>query len=344
MMQNPAMYLFVINPRCFWNKSKMEEICARIRDYFADEKAGNEERAVLSSESENFKIELSQFPRDAMSIIHDYAEKLPAETSLRVYAVGGDGILFDCLNGIMGLTNAELGAIPYGRLNNFIRGFGKENKSRFRNIGLQVKSPAVPMDVIRGGNHYALSFCSVGITSLTILETQKFIEKMENDGALAKWLSRRLYTKLYWVGGIPAFFNRDVLQQQYEIEVDEERFEGSFRGILMANSPFYGGNRHPIPSAMPNDGEMDVVLARGAAPLHFLRVLPSYMRGRHKKFPDDFILRRTRKITMRSPDHIMINLDDQVFFDSSFTVELLPAAVRFIDVTEQGYQGVISSD
>jgi diacylglycerol kinase family enzyme len=341
MVQNQVMHLFIVNPRCFWNKPKMEEICARIRNYFANETSG----ADASSENVNFNIEISQFPRDAMSIIRGYSEKLPAETALRVYAVGGDGILFDCLNGVMGLANAELGAIPYGRTNNFIRGFGAENKSLFRNIDLQVKSSAVPLDVIHGGNYYALSFCSAGITSLTILSAQKFVEKLEQSGVLAQWLSRKFYANFYLAGAVPSCFNTDILQQRYEIEIDgKERFEGPFRGILIANSPFYAGNRRPIPSAMPNDGALDVVLARGSSPLHFIRLLPAYLRGRHSRYPDDFIIRRVKKIAMHSPGHIMINLDDQTFFDNHFTVELLPAAVRFIDVTGQGYQGVISGE
>jgi hypothetical protein len=40
----------------------------------------------------------------------------------------------------------------------------------------------------------------------------------------------------------------------------------------------------------------------------------------------------------------LFNLDDQVYIDTCLPVELLPAAARFIDVTPQGYQGVISGE
>ncbi|GHU12952.1 lipid kinase [Spirochaetia bacterium] len=341
-MNLQVKYLFVINPYSFWNKWKIEEVTARIRDYFRAEGFGEKNHSHDEPEGEIFKVAVSRFPRDAEGIIRDYVEELPPETALRVYAVGGDGILFDCLNGIIGLENVELGIIPYGRSNDFIRGFGGQNKSLFRNIALQVEAPSVPMDVIRGGNNYALNFCATGITSLALLYTQRFIENLKKSSRLVRWLTHRFHRYVYWVGGFPAFFNRNVLQQPCEIIIDEERFEGRFRGVLMANGAYYGDGKHPASGAMPNDGLLEVVLARGAGTLRFLYQLPFYMKGRHEKFPGDFIVRRAKRVIIHSGEPVLITLDDQIFFDTSLTVQLLPAAVRFVDVTEQGYQGVIS--
>jgi diacylglycerol kinase family enzyme len=342
-MNRPVRHLFIVNPRSFWNEWKMEEVIKKIYDYFKAERPGKKEYSLDPAENEDFLVKISQFPRDAAGIIHYYAEELSRGTTLRVYAVGGDGILFDCLNGVVGLENAELGAVPYGRSNDFIRGFGSQNKSLFRDIALQVKAPAVPLDVIQEGNNYALNFCTTGITSLAFFYVQRFQENLEKSGRLGQWAVRKFHHYIYWIGSFPAFFNKNILQQPCEITIDGERFDGRFRGMLMSNGSYYGDGKSPAPAAMPNDGLLEVVLARGASPLRFLRQLPSYMRGRQEKFPADFILRRAKKITIHSGEPIMITLDDQIFFDTSLTLELLPAAVRFVDVTEQGYQGVISN-
>jgi diacylglycerol kinase (ATP) len=345
-MDRPVKHLFVINPHSFWNGWKLKKVINEIRSYFAAEESQKTERSAVRAESKNFRIEISQFPRDAIGIIQYYAKEVLPENTLRVYAVGGDGILFDCLNGIAGLEHTELGAVPYGRSNDFIRGFGRRNEALFRNIGLQVTAPAVPMDVIRSGGEessYALNFCATGVTSLAFLHIQKLRETLERSSRLFRWLTHKFYRYIYWLGSFPAFLKRNILQQSCKVIVDGEQFEGRFRGILIANGPYYCGGRSPAPGAMPNDGLLDVVLARGATLLRFLRQLPFYMRGLQVKFPDDFILRRAKKIAVHSAEPMLIALDDQIFFNTDLTVELLPAAVRFLDVTAQGYQGVISN-
>jgi diacylglycerol kinase family enzyme len=256
-----------------------------------------------------------------------------------VYAVGGDGILFDCLNGVIGLPNAELAAIPYGRANNFIRGFGKKSIFLFRDLNRQFAAPSIPLDVIRSGNIYALSFCTVGVTSQTILYTQQAQSYLEAGGPLTQWLGRRLYRSLYFLAGIPAFCNRRILMQRYDIEIDGEQFNGPFRGMLMANGCYYGDDQCPVPAAMPNDGLLDVVLACGSGPLRFLSRLPAYMRGGQDKYPDDFIMRKAREINISSDEPILVNIDDVVYYETSCKIEVLVNAVRFVDASNYGYRG-----
>ena len=145
-MDSNIKHLFILNPQAFWNKSKHDKVLASIHTYFL-------------STGRNYEIFESRFPRDAISYIPLYAKNLSEDISLRVYAIGGDAILYDCLNGIIGLKNAELGVIPYGLTNNFVRGFGKNAKDFFRNIEMQSKAASVPFDVIRCGNNYSLNYC-----------------------------------------------------------------------------------------------------------------------------------------------------------------------------------------
>lgn len=328
--------MFILNPRSFWHKWKMDSILARIHEYFFLE--GDE------NYSTDYTIEISQFPRDAVGIIRAFAKSLPKGTPFRVYAVGGDGILFDCLNGVMGIKNADLAAIPFGRTNNFVQGFKRKNKSLFRRPGRLVKAPAFPMDVIRGGNNYALNYCTIGIESLAILNTLNIQEKMEAGGSMSQWLNRKLYKQLYYVGAAQAIYqDKRLLYQQYEVSLDGEDFSGAYRGIAIFNGAYYGGNKHPIPSAMPNDGFLDVLLVRSAGRLRTASLVPFYVQGWHDKF-SDFTFRRARRITISSRQPIIAALDDVVFFDTSLTIELLPSAVCFADPTMKGYLGVSANE
>lgn len=334
-MNNPEpaiKHLFILNPRSFSHKWKMRNLLLKINNYFKSQENRHNKK--------DYKIVISQFPRDAVGIIHFFARSHPKGTRIRVYAAGGDGILFDCLNGVMGIENADLAALPYGHTNSFLQGFGRQKMPLFQDLSLQCSAPAIPLDVIKSGNIYALSFCTIGVTSLAILKAQQIRDKLEAGGSISRWLSNRFYPQIYLVGAVPAFFDKDMLQQQYEVQVDDEDLGGNYRGILMANGAYYGGVRHPARNARPDDGLLDIIFARSGKPLRSLALVPQYMKGHHHKFPGEYMLRRARKISISSRQPILINFDEVVFHDTSITVEVLSRAVRFVDPTLQGYQGV----
>lgn len=334
-MSRPVKHLFILNPKSFWHRWKMENVLAKIHGFFKE------------TGSKDYAVHISRFPRDAAGFIVTFARTLPPETVLRVYAVGGDGILFDCLNGVMSLEqreNIELAVLPYGRTNNFIRGFGRDCKSLFRDIRRQCGSSAIPMDVISEGTIYAFNFCTIGTESLTIRHTLELHASMEESGPIGRWLVRSLYEKLYYAGSIPACLNIKTLRQHYEINVDGEDLSGSYRGINIANGSFYGGSKRPVPTAMPNDGVLDILFARSAGRLRTLRLIPFYIQGLYDRFPGDFMLRRARRISVRSKIPILMNFDDLVFYSNSCSIEVLPGAVNFVDAAGQGYRGALADD
>ena len=327
-MNSAVKHLFIINPKSFWHLWKLDEIISKIHTLFR-EKGDN-----------NYEIHISRFPRDAVGFIPRFAKDFPAETSLRVYAVGGDGILFDCLNGVMGLKNAELAAMPYGRTNNFIRGFGKSEKTFFRNISRQVNAPAVQMDVMRCGNNYALNHCIIGLEAESVRYAERFRQKMEKGNSFKQWLSRKLYTLLYFAGVVAAHIDDRMLHQRYETEIDGENISGLFWGISAFNSPYYGGNLHPVNEAAPNDGILDFTLIRGQRFLSTYIIFPLYVSGHYKMFPGNLTVKRGQNIKLRSDAPFTISMDGALFFENEFDIELLPAAIQFVDASACGYRGV----
>jgi diacylglycerol kinase family enzyme len=318
-------YLFVLNPKSFWHRWKLEQVLASIHEF------------CKNAGSDDYVIHVSRFPRDSVGFIKYTAAALPEGTTLRVFAVGGDGILFDCLNGIMGLPNAELGALPYGHTNSFIRGFGKKNKTVFRKIDRQISAAAVPMDVIRSGSNYVLNYCAIGVDAVAIRNALAIHGSLEAGGSFSQWLGRRFYDKFYYMGAVPACLNTGLLHQRYEVAVDGEDFSGQYRGILVANGSFYWGNKCPAVSAMPTDGLLDIIFARSAGRLRSMSLVPLYAAGRYNRFPNDFVMKRARKIRIRAVDTFLVNCDDIAFYDSECTIEVLHGAIRFVNVSKQGY-------
>ena len=330
-------HLFILNPRSFLNSQQMEGLVSRIHGFFRTAGSGD------------YMVHISRFPREAIGLIRSCAETLSGKTGLRVYAAGGDGILFDCLNGLMGLVyparrsgcfsgRLELAAMPYGRRNNFLRGFGKKGMLLFRDMALQYTSPAVPFDVIYDGNNFALSACVAGTEAVALSNTNKLQQWFENSGLVAKWFSIVFHGGFFYAGGLKACFNKKILQQRYEVTIDGGDFSGRYRCVNIANAPFYGGGKTPVRTAAPNDGLLNVLFARGRNTLRTILQAPLYLSGRFEA-SDDFYMRRGKKIGIRSAAVVCYTLDDVVFFDSKLEIEALPGAVQFVDVTGRGYLG-----
>ena len=61
--------------------------------------------------------------RDAIIFVKEYITEHPGE-ELRFYACGGDGTLFEVINGASGASNVEISCVPVGSGNDFLKYFG----------------------------------------------------------------------------------------------------------------------------------------------------------------------------------------------------------------------------
>jgi diacylglycerol kinase family enzyme len=307
-------HLFVINPRSFPVQAARERVLREIRGVFA-------------ARGEKYSIHTSRYPRDAIGYIRKKAAR--SDGALRVYAVGGDGIIFDCLNGIVGLDGAELACVPYGNANDFVRSFGEGRKALFQDIALQASSPVIPADIIRCGNNYALNVCTVGIESDTLVNVLSSYERIARRVRRYRGLTAAIYALLFVVFGIKAVFTKRLLNQYYTITIDGKDFSGVYGSINIANGPCYGGNKNPVLSAVPDDGFLDALFFRCRDSFEAARLLQSYVRGEYRRFPRHFTWRRFKKMEIRSLGPLLVDLDGETFFDTNITVEIIPGGIPF---------------
>jgi diacylglycerol kinase family enzyme len=272
-----------------------------------------------------YEIYFSKYPRYAIGLIRKIFAGLDKDITGRVYAVGGDGILFDCLNGIMGFPNAELGSIPYGACNDFIRSFGVNAHRFFKNIELQATASTLRTDVIYCGNSYALNCCCLGISSRSQQLETMYAKKCGR-------FYRNAVNSLYTIGGIRAVFEKGISRQRYELLIDGARLEDDFCDILIANGPCYGKDRMPMPVAVPDDGELDVLLAKSGSQFTTLRMMSTYLHGNYYRYPQYFSHRKAKNIVINSARPLAIILDGEFFIDTHLSLSLIPGAIEFVNV------------
>jgi diacylglycerol kinase family enzyme len=310
-------HLFIINPLSF---TRAEDRTAFISGV---------ERCFEETVKEEYRIYISEFPRDAIGVVRQYITGAEPETKVRVYAVGGDGILFDCLNGIVGLPNAELAAVPYGHTNDFVRSFGEGLKGVFRNIALQAVAPVIPTDILHCGSNYALNHCVVGLEAVVVFRAISIQQKLKSWPRFLK-NNPRLYNGIYYLAGAEAMLDQKILGQEYAISIDGEDVSGIYTSLNIANGPCYGGDKSAVVTAVPDDGFFDVILFKSTKILNNLRQIVPYTKGRYYLFPKYMSLKRGKIISIRSKEPLIISPDGEVFIDTNITVELIPRAVQFV--------------
>ncbi|MDR1424509.1 MAG: hypothetical protein LBI92_07895 [Azoarcus sp.] len=315
----PARHFFVVNPICFRRRQDMDDVIGGIHHFFAA--AGSQAKHV------EYAVHVSRFPRDAIGAIRRYANSLPEGAPLRVYAVGGGGTLFDCLNGVVGLPNAELGSLPYGKENNFYRGFNCPDVTIFRALDVQTSAASVPMDTLHCGSNHSLSYCLIGLESVANARAKMMYEQ-------SMWMRHLLPSlrRLLQVGyGLAAMCSRnDVSKQDYQMWVDDEEWSGRYVSINIANSPWFAGGHRAVPEADPADGLLDVLMSSVKKKMQMPYAMWQYMRGSHNLHPEFFSHKRAKRVFVTSGNPLVLDLDGEVFYDKHITVAVKPAAVRVI--------------
>ena len=311
-------HVFVIDPESFsgqqWRMDGLRDI---IGQYFR------------TQEKPDFTTMVSKFPREAMGVIQKQVDEAGGDT-VRVYAVGGDGVLFDCLNAIVGLPNTELAIMPYGATNTFVRSFGEGTDEAFKNVPSVTTAPGIPTDVIEAGNTYAISGCTVGFTPAVVIRIRDL-----NDAKLARGLGRlaaglrRLFT------GFSFVFDRDIVGRHYKIAIDDGDYSGTYSQINILNAPYFGRRKTALRETQPDDGFIDVVLFKSAS---VVTTLINFRKYAQRKLPSSCIRVKAKKVEIQSDKPMWIQTDSEYLMDTNITFEVVPGAVQIVAVDNLKYQ------
>jgi diacylglycerol kinase family enzyme len=310
-------HVFVFDPKAFYGQQwKMDNIQDSIGQYFR------------TQESPDFSVQFSRYRRNAMSIIHDESEKAQSGDIIRVYAIGGEEILFDCINAVAHYPNMQIAIVPHGESYDFLKIFGENNIELFRDIPTLVQSEALPTDAIRWGVNYALNSCYIGMNSIISKKIKDLKPSMNKTSFI-------LFSKFSsFLSKISSSFDKNIAAREYKITVDDADYSGNYCLIHVANAPYYSGKLTGVAEATPDDGLLDIALIRSSHPLGTLASINKYSRG---KRPRNCVLLQGKKITIHSAHHMWIQLDNEYIQDTSITLSVVNHAVQVVTVNKLSY-------
>ncbi len=291
-------YVFYVNPVAGKGNTQ-EGIINSIKRHFKDK-------------AENFKIHITTSRGDALK-----SAKTEAQTGddIRMFACGGEGTVFEVLNGVVGHNNVELGVIPCGSANDFLKYFN--TRDEFLDIDEQIGGTAIEMDLIKAGDKYCLNGCSVGMDAMVARDMSIFKNwplvsgKTAYTLAIVKTLLKRLGVKI-------------------RLSIDNGNFkEKSCLFAVIANAPYYGGGYKGAPDAIPYDQELDCTVIDTVSKFKILKLLPVYKRGEHKSLSICSIS-RCGSMEFTSEKAIPVNLDGEIIETNHLKFEIVKKAVKFV--------------
>lgn len=292
-------HIFVINPAAGQGKAldfikpKIEEVCKKF--------------------SLEYELFITQKKGDGIEFVKNRAA---SGEELRFYACGGDGTLYEVVNGAYGFKNVQVAVIPLGSGNDFIRLFGsKEEYMVLENV---VNGVPVEFDLIKCGDEIAINQCSMGMDA-EVCAMQGTIKKfplVTGEGA-------------YYIGCLYALMRK--FRNRFTIQIDDgEIIEKDCLFCFIGNSRWYGGGFMAAPKAYPDDQLLDFVTVESKlSRLKLATLLNKYKRGEHLDW-DITDFRRGKKLVIHSEKPAAVNVDGETQYVTDASFELIEKGMVYV--------------
>lgn len=246
----------------------------------------------------------------------------------RFIACGGDGTLSEVLNGAIGFPEAEVGVMPAGTGNDFCRNF--DNSKAFSSVSAQIRGHSLKCDAIhyrtqvsgREKSGYCVNMFNIGFDCNVADMVANMKKKPFVSGSLAYVLS---------------IFVNLVRKKGARLQVVMDGWvchEGALLLTSVANGSYCGGGIKSNPLASVTDGKMSVNVIRNVSRLHFIKLLPHYMKGTFLALKDieKVILTKSCQRLVITPlsGHFRLCCDGEIFDAGKTEFEIIPGAFNFV--------------
>ncbi len=231
-----------------------------------------------------------------------------------VIAAGGDGTLYEVINGMAGKSKRpKLGILPLGTTNDFARALSIPKHWEYA-CDLIVQQYTRKVDVGKVNGRYFINIAGGGSLTELTYEVPSKLKTM--IGQLAYYMKG--LEKLPRLRPIKLHFQT----QKYDFEEEVMLF-------LLANSNSVGGFERLAPEASVQDGLFDVFILKKCNLGEFIRVVSMALRGEHLHDPH-VIYFKTDFIQVTSKDPVQINLDGEYGGTLPGTFSVLPSHLEII--------------
>ena len=251
-----------------------------------------------------------------------HAADLAAEADLGAFdgviAAGGDGTLFEVLNGLYRKEPREripLGLIPLGTGNAFVRDLGLMPGDWQKGIDIIARNQPKRVDVgrvqTRSETFYFLNIIGMGFAVDAGL-TAKKLKMVGNAAYTLGTLWETIKLKSY----------------PLHIEIDGKNIRPANVFVEISNSRYTGTRFLIAPDARIDDGLLDITLLSSLPRRRLLRLFPTIYSGRHVRYKEISTF-QARKIRIHAPGGRLLSPDGEFHGDTPADISCLHRDLEF---------------
>lgn len=294
-------HVFLVNPMAGQGKGKaLNFIKPKIEE-------------VCNKYSLDYEICVTHAKGEGIELVRERAK---TGEEIRFYACGGDGTLYDVVNGAFGYKNAQVAVIPLGSGNDFIRCFGTIDE--YLVLEDQINGVPVEFDVIKCDDEIAINQCSMGMDA-EVCAMQGKIKKLPlvtGEGA-------------YYIGCLYAIVKK--FHNHFTIRIDDgEEISKDCLFCFCGNSKYYGGGFKAAPLAEPDDGLLDFIIVESKlSRAKLTTLLNKYKRGEHLDW-DITTFKRGKKLVIHSDHPAAVNVDGEIKYVTDTSFEIIEKGITYV--------------
>lgn len=253
---------------------------------------------------------------DAAQALDQIRSAVAAESVDCIIVVGGDGIVNLAVNGLAE-SEVPLLIIPAGTGNDTARA-----------LNVPTGDPMAALDLLETGVVHTSDAARVTGTDGSV---NWFIGVLA--GGFDAVVNERA-NSIGWARGSAKYTLSALLELPvftpipYRIIIDGVIHDGGAMLVAVANNTSYGGGMEVVPSAVIDDGLVDVLILGPVTKLTFIRVFPKVFKGKHVSHPAVRII-RGRRIELDAPG-IVAYADGERIGPLPRIIEVVPGAMRVL--------------
>lgn len=240
--------------------------------------------------------ETSAFMTRGEGDARDEARRASEDRFEAVIAAGGDGTIFEVINGIAEQEwRPKTGLIPAGTTNDFARALGLQGKEIKEVCDVFARGRTQGIDIGKANDSYFINIAAGGkLTELTY-DTPKGLKTALGQAA-------------YFIKGFEKFWS--LHPQMATVEYDGKFLEEEITMFLVSNTNSVGGFEKLLPQAEYNDGYFDVLIVQKMTMFEFSQLLRQALRGRHLDNPKIKYF-KAKQLRIEAQEDMQLNLDGE---------------------------------
>jgi diacylglycerol kinase family enzyme len=244
----------------------------------------------------DIEIHITTAPYEGITYVKERAKSCEL---MRFYACGGDGTLFEVVNGAYEYPNTEVAVIPLGSGNDFNRDVHGKLDNTLINLNNYMNN--LPLVTVKGQTKKFLNNVSFGIDGWCCEVADK-IRAKESSKPIN-------YTAIAVKGALFQYKKTNAT-----VIVDGKEYH--YKDVFLASTTkgrFYGGGMMATPDQDRNDPEhkVSVLVFRGKIRLQVLLVFSKIFTGEHIKKPKMCIIHTGKNIQVKFDSPRAVQVDGE---------------------------------